>query len=99
MSNDQISKSIGRSLSAEIAGDLEAIEGPLFAINWFDTRIAPIYHLYNSLAASRVNKINGKVLFKGKVGKIISGNPAWARKFLLIVNYPSGHQFLKVGFG
>ena len=96
MSNDQISKPIGPSISAEIAGDLNAIEGPLFAINWFDTRIAPIYHLYNTLAASRVNKINGKVLFKGKVGEMISGNPAWARKYLLIVNYPSGHQFLKL---
>ena len=96
MSNDQISKTIGRSLTAEIEGDLETIERPLFAINWFDTRIAPVYHLYNSLAASRVNKINGKVLFKGKVGETISGNPAWARKFLLIVNYPSGHQFLKL---
>ena len=96
MSKEQISKAIGRSLTAEIKGDLETIEGPLFAINWFDTRLAFIYHLYNFLAASRVNKIGGKVLFKGKCGETISGNPAWSRKFLLIVNYPSGHQFLKL---
>ena len=96
MSKNQISKPIGRSLTAEIEGDLEAIEGPLFAINWFDTRVAFVYHLYNLLAGGRAVSVGANVLFKGKCGETISGNPAWSRKFLLVVNYPSGHQFLKL---
>ena len=95
MSNhDKIERKITGSMTAEIHGDLNEIESPLFAINWFDTRIAIIYHLYNLLAAGRVFKIGGKPLFKGKCQKKISGNTELARDYLLIVNYPSGHRLL-----
>ena len=93
---DHIGRKITGSITAEIHGDLNEIEAPLFAINWFDTRIAIVYHLYNLLAASRVFKIGGKVLFKGKCQQAISGNPDLARHYLLIVNYPSGHRFLEL---
>ena len=92
--SQKIERKIAGSISATIEGKLDEIETPLFAINWFDTRIAAVYHFYNMLAASRVFKIGGKVFFKGKNLQTICGNESLARKFLLIVNYPSGHAFL-----
>ena len=93
---NHIGRKITGSITAEIHGDLNEIESPLFAINWFDTRVAIIYHIYNLLAASRVFKIGGKALFKGKCGQTISGNADLARDYVLIVNYPSGHRFLEL---
>ncbi len=93
---EHIGRKITGSITAEIHGELNEVESPLFAINWFDTRVAIIYHLYNLLAASRVFKIGGKVLFKGKCEQAISGNEELARHYLLIVNYPSGHRFLEL---
>lgn len=90
----QLERKITGSISAIIEGELDEIESPLFAINWFDTRLAWVYHFYNWLASSRVFKIGGKVFFKGKNVQTVSGNQSLARKFLLIVNYPSGHAFL-----
>ena len=90
----KIERKITGSITATIQGQLDEIESPLFAINWFDTRIATVYHFYNFLAAGRVFKIGGKVFFKGKNLQTICGNESLARKFLLIVNYPSGHAFL-----
>ena len=94
--NEKIERKITGSITAEIHGKLSEIESPLFAINWFDTKIAIIYHLYNLLAAPRVFKIGGKALFKGKVQEVISGSTDLARDYLLIVNYPSGHRFLEL---
>ena len=94
--NEKIERKITGSITAEIHGELSEIESPLFAINWFDTKIAIIYHLYNLLAAPRVFKIGGKALFKGKVQEAISGSTDLARDYLLIVNYPSGHRFLEL---
>ena len=71
-------------------------EASLFAINWFDTRFAPLYHLYNVLAAPRVFRIGGKAFFKAEVTEQISGDPTLARRFLLIVNYPSAGAFLNL---
>ena len=94
--HEKIERKITGSITAEIHGELNEIESPLFAINWFDTRIAIIYHLYNLLAASRVFKIGGKALFKGAIQQAISGNTDLARDYLLVVNYPSGHRFLEL---
>ena len=90
----KIERKITGSISAMIQGHFEEIELPLFAINWFNTRVEAVYHFYNLLAAGRVFKIGGKVFFKGKNLQTISGNEALSRKLLLIVNYPSGHAFL-----
>ena len=87
-------RDITGSLRAEIVGNADDINGPLFAINWFDTRLAFVYHFYNLLAAQRVFRIGGKLLFKGKCKQTIAGNPEMARQFLLIVRYPSGTRFL-----
>jgi len=41
-----VSRDITGSIKAEIVGNADDINGPLFAINWFDTRLALIYHFY-----------------------------------------------------
>ena len=89
-----LSRDITRSIRVDIVGNPDDVNGPLYAINWFDTRIAVIYHFYNLIAAPRVYKIDGKPLFKGKCKETIGGDPEMARQFLLIVNYPSGTRFL-----
>ncbi len=88
----QLTKKIGVSLD----GENVAAGSPLFAINWFDTRLSILYHFYNSMAASRVFRIGGKVFMKAKVGEQLAGDSAMKREFLLIVNYPSPEAFLSL---
>ena len=77
-----------------VQGSQHALANPLYAINWFDTRAAWLYHLYNYLAAGRLNKIGGRVFFKGKVENTIAGDESLARDYLLIIHYPSAKHFL-----
>ncbi|MFK7778772.1 MAG: hypothetical protein QM501_11760 [Gimesia sp.] len=78
----------------------DAVAGtPLFAINWFNTRWAGLYHFYNFLAASSLFRIGGKVFFKGRVIEMLRGDPSLARDHLLIVNYPSADAFLNLVAG
>jgi uncharacterized protein (DUF1330 family) len=67
---------------------------PVYAINWFNTRFKWMYDFYNILAVRSVYKIGGKVFFKGDVVKTLSGSDEDSREVLLIVNYPSGNDFL-----
>ena len=90
------SKQIIRKISVSLEGENVPAGSPLFAINWFDTRVAALYHFYNSLAAPRVFRIGGKVFMKAKVGKQLAGDSAMKRQFLLIVNYPSPEAFLEM---
>ena len=87
-------RDITGSIRAQIIGNPEEVDSPLYAINWFNTRLAFVYHFYNLLAASRVFRIGAKVLFKGKCQQMIGGDAEMARQFLLIVNYPSGTRFM-----
>ena len=89
-----VSRDITGSIRAEIVGNPDDINGPLYAINWFDTRLAFVYHFYNLLAAQRVLRLGAKVMIKGKCKETIGGDPEVARQFLLIVNYPSGTRFM-----
>ena len=89
-----VARDITGSLRAEIVGNSDDINGPLFAINWFDTRLAFVYHFYNLIAAQRVFRVGAKVMFKGKCQQTIGGDSEMARQFLLIVNYPSGTRFM-----
>ena len=89
-----IDRPIIGSVRVVLEGEQTALEEPLFAINWFDTRVAPIYHLYNYLAASRAFRIGAKVFFKGETGEPFAGDSDLGRRYLLIVNYPSGERFL-----
>ena len=87
-------RNVTKKMRIRIRGDEKVISKPLFAINWFDTRFAPVYHLYNLLAGPRAFKVGAKALFKGKHQSTIFGNPNLQRNFLLIVNYPSANHFL-----
>ena len=89
-----VARDITGSIRAEIVGNPVDINGPLYAINWFDTRLAFIYHFYNLLAAQRVFRVGAKVMFKGKCQQTIGGDSEMARQFLLIVSYPSGNRFM-----
>ena len=89
-----IERNVTRKMRIRIRGEEDVLQNPLFAINWFDTRAAPIYHLYNFLAGPRAFKVGAKALFKGKHKDTIYGNPELKRDFLLIVNYPSANNFL-----
>ena len=73
--------------------DATALNQPLYAINWFSTKIEWMYHFYNFLAYPRVKSVGGKVFFKGKLYQTLYGKQEDARELLLIVNYPSGNHF------
>lgn len=66
---------------------------PLYAINWFSTKVEWVYHLYNFLASRSVLKIGGKAFFKGKITKTILDENKTTRDLILIVYYPSGKNF------
>lgn len=70
------------------------LDRPVYAVNWFDTRMKWMYDFYNLLAAQSVYKIGGKVFFKGQVIKKLAGSEEDSRNMLLIVNYPSGIRFM-----
>ena len=94
MQPSYVERNVTSKTRIRIRGDESVIQNPLFAINWFDTRFAPIYHLYNLLAGPRAFRVGAKALFKGKYQKTLYGNPELQRDFLLIVNYPSANNFL-----
>lgn len=66
---------------------------PLYAINWFSTKVEWMYHLYNFLASKSVLKIGGRAFFKGKITKTILDESKATRELILIVYYPSGNNF------
>lgn len=66
---------------------------PLYAINWFSTKLEWMYHLYNMLASKSVKKIGGKAFFKGKVTQTILDEKNKARELILIIKYPGGKGF------
>ena len=73
-----------------------ALDKPLFAINWFSTKMAWMYHFYNFLALPRVKSMGGRVFFKGEVYESLYGDVSDSRELLLIVRYPSGENFIKL---
>ena len=89
-----IERQVTKRTNLVVQGSKQALDNPLFAINWFDTRAGWLYQLYNYLSAGRLYKIGGKVFFKGKVTRMIAGDALLARRYLLIVNYPSAEHFL-----
>ena len=93
---DAAERQITSGMKLSLRGETTHLTNPLFAINWFDARPAWVYHVYNFLAASRLTKIGGKALFKGRVAHQLSGDESLARQHLLIVNYPSADHFLNL---
>ena len=68
--------------------------GPVFAINWFNTRSGWLYTLYNVLAARPLFAVGAKPFIKAKHLKTIEGAPGAQRDLLLVVAYPSGESLL-----
>ena len=83
-------------LVLQATSDANQLNRPLFAINWFNTRALWLYNLYNWIAAGRLFKNGGKVLFKGQLIETLIGSPDQQRELLLVVNYPSGEHFLNL---
>ena len=75
-------------------GSAGRTSGPLYAINWFNTRWAWLYTLYNVLAARLLLKSGGRPVLKANHRKTIDGPASAERQVLLIVQYPSGDSFL-----
>ena len=65
-----VERNVTRKMRIRISGDEEVLRNPLFAINWFDTRVALVYHFYNLLAAPRVySKLAAKLCSKVRVSR------------------------------
>jgi len=91
---NSITAKITGSTDVVIRSELEnhSLDQELLAVNWFDTRIEWLYHLYNSLASRSVLKIGGKPMFKAKVTEDLVDDTGH-RSILLIVKYPNGPAF------
>lgn len=99
MSNQQIiTGKVTNNISVLLksVNDATALDRPLYAINWFSTKTAWMYHFYNFLAYPRVKSIGGKRFFKGKFYQTLHGEEQDSRELLLIVIYPSGNNFKKL---
>ncbi len=72
----------------------ESFDQPVYAINWFNTRMLWLYNFYNLVASVSVRRVGGSAFFKGRVEKVLIGDNSDRRDVLLVVNYPSPKQFL-----
>ncbi len=82
------------SIHVGLHGSQADLHNSLYAINWFDTRMAWLYHLYNKLAIKDVLAVGATPFFKGEVCQRVHGVASSSRRFLLIVRYPNGNSFL-----
>ena len=87
----EVTKSINVFIKAKNA-DVNLNE-PLYAVNWFSTKVTWIYHLYNILAKKSLTKIGGEGFFKGEIKKTILDEAQGKRDLILIVRYPSANSF------
>ena len=95
MNAEVIKARISQSMSVFICSVDEdyALSKPVYAINWFDTRLLWLYNFYNLLGAISVKKVGGKPLFKGCVKQVLHGDSPSRRDVLLLVRYPTGENF------
>jgi len=74
-----------------------AIDGHVYALNWFDTRWQWLYGFYNLLGEKSVRRVGGKAIFKGRTAETIYSSSAAEhsdrRDMLLIVRYPAVDAF------
>ena len=82
------------ALVLEPLGAPRALDQPLYAINWFNTRRAWLYTLYNYVAAAPLIRTGARVFMKARLREVLHGDKADRRDLLLIVNYPCGEKFL-----
>ena len=98
-----VDKTAPNPLTAKLPGELKAYifredntlseDEPIYAINWFNTKTQWVYDFYNVLAVKAVKKIGGGPFFKGKHVKTLHGDDDGRRDILLVVRYPSLHNF------
>ena len=69
------------------------LQEPLYAVNWFSTKVEWLYHFYNLLAIRSVKKIGGRAFFKAQVKETILDDANSKRSLILIVRYPGGENF------
>ena len=93
----EIKAKVTSSTSVLIKSEKEghSLNHELIAVNWFNTKVEWLYHLYNSLASRSVINIGGKPLFKANVSENI-GDDTYRRDIILIVKYPNGLAFKKL---
>ncbi len=94
MTND-ITCSISTSSKVLIKANAANVDlnEPLYAINWFSTKVEWLYHLYNFMAAKSLAKVGGRAFFKAKITKTVLDEKNVARDLILIVRYPGGQSF------
>lgn len=85
-----------RVLGRRVVVEGEALDAPLYAINWFDTRDRRAYDLYNKLAAPAVGAVGGRGHLKARRLETLEGTDDRARDTLLIVSYPGADAFLRM---
>ena len=70
-----------------------SLDAPVYAVNWFNTRMMWLYNFYNTVATRSVTAVGGTPFLKGRITKTIHGETSDRRDALLIVNYPSPSAF------
>ena len=92
---NEIKCNVTKSINVFIKAKDESVDlnQPLYAVNWFSSKIAWVYHLYNMLASRSVKKVGGEGFFKGKIVKTILDQNNSRRDLILIVRYPNGTGF------
>jgi len=92
---NQIQCQVTKSTQVLIRGRNSEVDlnSPIYAVNWFSTKVEWLYHLYNVLASKSVLKIGGRAFFKGKITQTILDEKSTARELLLIVRYPRAQNF------
>jgi uncharacterized protein (DUF1330 family) len=93
---NSLKRTLTDKISVEIvpADSQLAMDGQVWAINWFNYQARWLYNLYTLLAARFVVKVGGRLIFKGHHRQTLFGSEELARKTLLIVTYPQINNFL-----
>jgi hypothetical protein len=92
----EISKQVTKDVMVIVRGttEMDDLDTPLYALNWFSTKRAWMYNLYLRLAVTQVKTVGAFPVFKALVGKTNIGEKELAREQLLIVRYPNARAFL-----
>jgi len=69
------------------------LENAIYAINWFHCKRPWLYALYTSIAGKIARANGAQAIFKGHLTDTLPKNGTNERDTLLIVRYPSGHDF------
>ncbi len=68
----------------------------IWAINWFNFKYRKLYSLYLMLAKPLVERIGGRMIFKGQINRMLTGAVEDSREMLVIVRYPGINSFIDI---